>query len=77
MTSRLEALREAADLAWSSAKEAPADRRAPLLAQYRALLAEIDELGGSGAGEERTGLSEFERRLAERSGAAAPRRSAR
>ena len=49
MSDRLERLQAAADLAWESANEAPADKRAPLLAQYRATLAEIAGLESDGA----------------------------
>jgi hypothetical protein len=70
MSSRLENLRAAADLAWESALAAPADKRAPLIAQYRVLLADIDALDdGSKAGDPIDELAN--RRSARRSGAAA------
>jgi len=73
---RLDDLNGLRVLLLASLDEAPADKRAPLAAQLRATLAEIDELD-TGAGEERTGLSEFERRLQERSGATPARRASR
>jgi len=74
---RLDDLRDLRELLLDSIREAPADKRAPLAAQLRATLTEIDELDDGSAGAERTGLSEFERRLHERTGAAPARRSAR
>lgn len=49
MSDRLSRLEAAAELAWTSANEAPADKRAPLLAQYRATLAEIAGIESNGA----------------------------
>ncbi|BDZ40811.1 hypothetical protein GCM10025865_01100 [Paraoerskovia sediminicola] len=70
MDSRLDRLREAADLAWMSAQEAPADKRAPLIAQFRAALAEIDSLvePEQKAGD---GVDEIAARRAARGGATA------
>lgn len=44
MPSRLDALQELRDKLREWVEEAPADRRAALVGQYRATLAEIDEL---------------------------------
>lgn len=55
------------DVAKTSLTEAPADKRASLIAQVRGITAEIAELGGYEVAEpEGTGLSEFQRRLADR-----------
>lgn len=62
-------LRAAADLAWESAQEAPADKRAPLIAQYRAALADLAKI----ADETKTGdpVDEIaQRRAARRAGTA-------
>ena len=69
MDSRVESLRAAAELAWESAREAPADKRAPLLAQYRALLADIAQI----APEEKLGdeIDELAARRSARGGATA------
>jgi hypothetical protein len=79
--SRIDRLRDLADLLEASLRESSAGTRAQLAAQYRATLAEIDALGGVRLDEpprERTGLSEFERRLREREATTArPRRTAR
>lgn len=41
MATRLEDLQAAADLMWDSLIESPADKRAPLMAQWRALTADV------------------------------------
>lgn len=41
MATRLEDLKAAADLMWDSMGESPADKRAPLMAQWRALTTDI------------------------------------
>lgn len=67
--SQADELRAAADLAWASAQEAPADKRAPLLAQYRAALADLAKV----ADETKTGdpVDEIaQRRAARRAGTA-------
>ena len=73
--SRLDELKAARDLMWESIRVADPEKRAPLMNQWRALEATIAELG-SGSSAEGTGLSEFERRLAERGGSAKGSRSA-
>jgi len=75
--SRLEDLQQMRQVAWDSLDEAPPVSRAPLLAQLRAIVAEIDELGG-GVTVERNGLIDFQEALAERqrAGSQASRRSA-
>lgn len=73
--SRLDELKAARDLMWESIQVADPEKRAPLMNQWRALEATIAELSGAGASEG-TGLSEFERRLAERGGSAKGARSA-
>ena len=67
--SRLSKLNAAADLAWESALEADPEKRAPLLAQYRGLLSEIDQLDKSGAGDPIDEIAQ--RRTARGAGAAA------
>lgn len=73
--SRLDELRAARDLMWESIRVADPEKRAPLMNQWRALESTIAELSGAGSSEG-TGLSEFERRLAERGGSAKGARSA-
>ncbi|WP_353809087.1 hypothetical protein [Agromyces sp. SYSU T00194] len=78
--SRLEELRWLVEVTRDSLAEAPADKRSPLIGQMRALLQEIEELGGrsDAAPAERTGLLDFQEALAKRqSEAAASRRPAR
>lgn len=75
MASRLDELRAAKDLLWESIQVTDPEKRAPLVNQWRALEATIAELAGEGVAEG-TGLSEFERRLAERGGSAKGSRSA-
>lgn len=78
MATRVEMLRWLRDVAQESILEADAEKRAPLIAQARAIEAELAELGESGAEVRRSGLSEFEKKLAARqSGADVPRRAGR
>lgn len=78
---RVSKLRALEELTLESIRAADPDKRSALIGQYRAILAELAELSGdvaaSGSDVQRTGLSDFERRLAERqSGAHASGRSA-
>lgn len=78
MATRLEMLQWLRDVTQESIVEAPADKRAPLIAQARAIESELAELGESGAEVAVSGLSEFEKKLAARqSGADVPRRAGR
>ena len=77
---RLDELKWAAEVTKESIGEADADKRSPLIGQYRALLAEIAELEGeSGVADEKrevNGLVILQEELAKRrqSGAAGSRR---
>lgn len=78
--SRLEALKWALDVARESIGEAEADKRSPLIGQYRALLAEIAELEDANAAVEKgkvNGLVILQEELAKRrqSGATRARRT--
>lgn len=79
--SRISQLRWALEVARSSIVEVEADKRSPLLAQYRALLSEISELEGTNPDEkaEVNGLVILQEELAKRrqSGTAASRGSSR
>lgn len=65
---RLEKLRELEEITRDSLDEAPADKRSPLIGQYRAILLEIAEIEGESSGEvvESNGLIDFQAALAER-----------
>jgi len=63
---RLDDLEELRRLLWESIGETPPDKRAPLAAQLRGVLAEITELGGDAAPVERNGLVDFQQALAQR-----------
>lgn len=69
MPTRLEELQSLRDLLRDSLNECPPYSRAPLAAQYRATLAEIDDLAGTAAGESKpkNPLDELSRRRKERS----------
>lgn len=67
-SSRLEALEALRDILRASLDEAPADKRAPLAAQYRATLAEIDSLSADNA-KAGDALDEIAARRAARGGA--------
>ena len=78
MTTRIEMLTWLRDVTQQSIVEADAEKRAPLIAQARAIEVELSELGESGAEVRRSGLSEFEKkRAARQSGADVPRRAGR
>jgi hypothetical protein len=82
MAERREVLEETLAVLRDSLTEAPADKRAPIAAQIRATLADLDSLppvagaapGGPAA--ERTGLVDFQQRLAERQSASKAARPA-
>lgn len=65
---RLDELDSLFETATASLAEVEPDKRAPLLREARAILAEIDALGGASAPkvEEVNGLVDFQKRLAER-----------
>lgn len=78
--SRLESLRWAIDVTRDSIEEAEADKRSPLIGQYRALLAEIAELESADVPAEKgrvSGLVILQEELAKRrqSGASGSRRA--
>lgn len=78
--SRLKSLKWALDVTRESIEEAEADKRSPLIGQYRALLAEIAELEGADVPTgkvEVNGLVILQEELAKRrqSGASGSRRS--
>lgn len=66
--SRLEKLRDLEELTMESLEEASVDKRSPLIGQYRAILAEIEEIEGASPGKavESNGLLDFQAALAER-----------
>lgn len=67
MSRRLEKLRELEETTRLSIDEAPVDKRSPLIAQMRGILAEIAELEGSeDEAVESNGLISFQAALAER-----------
>lgn len=69
--SRLEKLRELEELTMEAIVSVDPDKRSPLIAQYRAILSEIAELGSSsGEAVESNGLIDFQAALAERRRAA-------
>lgn len=79
MSDRLSDLSDLRDLLRESIRDVEPDKRAPLSHQYRATLAEIAELEAAEAppASEGSGLSEFQKRLADRqSGAASARKGA-
>lgn len=61
MSDRLERLREMEAVVWESVLEAAPDKRAPLVAQLRGILAEIEGLSGLG-GELSDPVDELEQR---------------
>ena len=68
--SRLDDLTAARDVMWASIQEAPADKRAPLMAQWRALEVTISELA-SEAGKAGDPIDEIAARRAARGGSTA------
>lgn len=67
MADRLEKLRKLEEVTTESITSAPVDKRSPLIAQLRAILAEIEELdGGVSEVVETNGLIDFQAALAER-----------
>ena len=68
---RIDRLRELADLLEGSLAEASVGVRAQIAAQYRATLAEIDELEKSMPGQKGTALDELNARRAAREAGAA------
>lgn len=79
MSSRVDDLRWALRVTRESIDEVEADKRSPLIAQYRALLAEISELDGSDSVVEGkvSGLAKLQDELGKRrqSGASGSRRT--
>jgi len=75
--SRLEDLTAARDVMWASIQEAPADKRAPLMAQWRALEKDIADLAGESEKKAGDPIDEVAARRSARGGATArPRRAA-
>lgn len=76
MATRLEMLQWLRDVTQESIVEAPADKRAALIAQARAIEVELSEIQPDDVGVERNGLSDFQAALAARqSGANVSRRA--
>lgn len=75
MADRLESLRSLAAVLWDSLAEADADKRAPLAAQYRATLAEVETLERE-AGKVADPVDEISARRVARGGATARPRGA-
>lgn len=75
MADRLESLRSLAALLWESLGVCPEDKRAPLAAQFRATLAELDQLERE-AGKVADPVDEIAARRAARGGATARPRGA-
>jgi len=71
-TDRLAELARLYETTISSIDEVGADKRSPLIREARALLSEIESLGGASVSkvEEGNGLVDFQKRLAERQPAA-------
>jgi hypothetical protein len=68
--SRFDRLSEAADLTWESIHDSPPDKRGPLLAQYRAILADLETLEPQKAVDP---IDEIAQRRADRTASAAKR----
>lgn len=64
--SRLDDLRWLRDVTRESIEVADEEKRAPLIAQMRAVLAELDLLGADAHDSERSGLVDFQAELAKR-----------
>lgn len=74
---RLDDLTAARDLMWESIQEAPADKRASLMAQWRALEKDIAELADESTAKAGDPVDEVAARRSARGGATArPRRTA-
>ena len=64
--SRIEELKDLKRIVWDSIAEAPAEKRGPLVAQYRAILQEIEAGSDAQQGEDRSGLIDFQEALDKR-----------
>lgn len=64
--SRLDDLRWLRDVTRESIEVADEEKRAPLIAQMRAVLAELDSIGADAQDAERSGLVDFQAELAKR-----------
>lgn len=73
--SRVEELTWLRDLTHESIEDAPIDKRAPLIAQHRAILAELEALGVGAVEPERNGLVDFQAELAKRRQSTSSRQS--
>lgn len=69
--SRIEELKDLKKIVWDSISEAPAEKRGPLVAQYRAILQEIEAGSDPQQGEDRSGLIDFQEALDKRRQSAA------